>query len=69
MVREEKGFYYILLKANRRKKIVKVKEETHNIYQVLRPTINAFELEILEGISEEEQHTKYTVLKNTRNFN
>jgi DNA-binding MarR family transcriptional regulator len=49
--------------SDRRKKMVKVKEETHNIYQELRTTINAYELEILEGVSEEEQRTIYNALK------
>lgn len=46
-----------------RKKIIKVKEKGHILFHEIRKSINDFELELLEGVSEEEQHSMYSTLK------
>lgn len=49
--------------GDRRRKTIKVKESTRIMYQEMRTIIDAYKLEILEGVSEEEQRVVYSALK------
>ncbi|WP_050614146.1 MarR family winged helix-turn-helix transcriptional regulator [Bacillus testis] len=51
---------------DRRIKMVKIKETARSLYQEIRTTIDAFEQEILGGVSEEEQQAMYNGLKKIR---
>ncbi|MFO1446095.1 MarR family transcriptional regulator [Bacillus sp. Bva_UNVM-123] len=46
-----------------RKKNIKVTEKGYTLFHTLRASINVFELELLEGVSEEEQRSMYSTLK------
>ena len=46
-----------------RKKIIKVTEKGQTLFQEIRTSITIFELDILEGVSEEEQRSMYDTLK------
>lgn len=46
-----------------RKKNIKVTKKGYTLFHTLRASINVFELELLEGVSEEEQRSMYSTLK------